>query len=147
MESLLAQPGVSAYIADKRELREAFSNTLQTVGTISAPQNTSAKIRAVMEVVQNLGRNLAARIKECNDVTREYKRMEVAVITLQKEKTILSQQVDTLIRSHDVKEGRPPVNKDRYGSGGREQLQQQQMIPTKDSQPFQVKQMQVNVLH
>jgi len=28
MENILAQPGVSAYIADKRELREAFSNTL-----------------------------------------------------------------------------------------------------------------------
>lgn len=28
MENLLAQPGVSAYIVDKRELREAFSNTL-----------------------------------------------------------------------------------------------------------------------
>ena len=28
MENILAQPGVNAYIADKRELREAFSNTL-----------------------------------------------------------------------------------------------------------------------
>ena len=76
MENLLAQPGVSAYIADKRELREAFSNTLQTIGTVSAPQNTSNKIKAVIEVITNMGRNLSNRIKECNDMAREYKRLE-----------------------------------------------------------------------
>jgi len=41
----------------------------------------------------------------------------------------------------------PQMNKDRYGSGNREQYQQQQMIPTKDSQPLTGgPKMQVNLL-
>lgn len=90
----------------------------------------------MIEVVQNLGRNLTARIKECNDLTKEYKRMEVAVITLQKEKTILTQQVDSLIQRPFSQKDSVQSIKERYGSGGREPMQQQQMIPTKDSQPY-----------
>jgi hypothetical protein len=38
------------------------------------------KVRGVIEVIQVMGRNLANRIKECNDTAREYKRMESGVI-------------------------------------------------------------------
>ena len=64
---------------------------------MSAPQNVNLKIRGVIDVVQVLGRNLASRIKECNDMTREYKRMESGIIQLQKEKTILTQQIDSIV--------------------------------------------------
>jgi uncharacterized protein involved in exopolysaccharide biosynthesis len=45
-----------------------------------------------------MGRNLTNRIKECNDMTREYKRLECGVIQLQKEKTILTQQIESIIK-------------------------------------------------
>ena len=92
----------------------------------------------MVEVVTSMGRNLSNRIKECNDLTREYKRLEQAVLQLQKEKTLLTQQVEQLVQRQYVQSGSKPaqISKDRYGSGNREHYAQQQMIPTKDSQPF-----------
>ena len=80
IESLLMQPGVSAYINDKPQLKDVFTSQLQTQGTMSASSTVTSKLRAVSEVVMHLGRNLSSRIKERNEIDREYKRLEASVV-------------------------------------------------------------------